>query len=287
MTVSLSGDGGDELFGGYDRYSFVSRLWRRLHKVPGILRHLGGRGIRAVPPKVWDDVFSLAERVLPDRMIPALPAQKMQKAASILGARSVLELHTAVSAQWTRPELILDDDFKAATENLPAGHAILPNIAVDDRARQMFWDMRTYLVDDILTKVDRASMHVGLEARVPFLDHRFVEFTWRIPLEMKFNGGAGKVILKRFLGKHLPANLVNRPKMGFSVPIDSWLRGPLREWADHYLDPNRLRSGGILCSRTVHDTWVKHLSGRVNRGTALWTVLMFETWKERIRSWDC
>jgi asparagine synthase (glutamine-hydrolysing) len=164
--------------------------------------------------------------------------------------------------------------------------APMPEVSgVPAPAQQMAWDTSSYLVDDILTKVDRATMRVGLEARVPLLDHRLVEFAWEIPLSMKFRDGGGKYILKQLLGRYVPRDLFDRPKMGFGIPIDSWLRGPLREWASSYLAVEASPSNAYLDRAVIAATWKEHLSGKVNRGGQLWTVLMFDIWLQRARTW--
>ena len=149
----------------------------------------------------------------------------------------------------------------------------------------MVWDTQTYLVDDILTKVDRASMRVGLEARVPLLDHEVVEFAWRIPMSMKLRDGTGKWLLKQLLYRHVPQALVDRPKMGFSVPVDAWLRGSLREWAQIYLAEDRLNTEGFFDARAVRQTWEQHLKGAIDAGGPLWTLLMFQIWLEKVKKW--
>jgi asparagine synthase (glutamine-hydrolysing) len=149
----------------------------------------------------------------------------------------------------------------------------------------MVWDTQTYLVDDILTKVDRASMRVGLEARVPLLDHNVVEFAWRIPMSMKLKDGSGKWLLKQLLYRHVPQALVERPKMGFSVPVDAWLRGTLREWAETYLAEDRVRSEGFFDARVVRQTWEQHLKAEIDAGGPIWTLLMFQIWLEKVKTW--
>lgn len=151
--------------------------------------------------------------------------------------------------------------------------------------QQMYWDMQTYLVDDLLTKVDRASMACGLEARVPFLDHAVIEFAWRIPFAMKLKGGVGKWILKQLLYQYVPQKIVDRPKMGFGVPVDEWLRGPLREWGRDHLSPASIRRHGLLNPEIVGATWTEHERRVTDRGGALWTVLMLQMWMDRVRQW--
>jgi asparagine synthase (glutamine-hydrolysing) len=156
---------------------------------------------------------------------------------------------------------------------------------IPSAAQQMAWDTSTYLVDDILTKVDRATMRVGLEARVPMLDHRLVEFAWEIPLSMKFRDGSGKHILKRLLERYVPRQLFERPKMGFGIPVDSWLRGPLKDWAASYLAQTDHPTHEFFNRAEIDATWREHLGGRIDRGGQLWTILMFDSWLQRARQW--
>jgi asparagine synthase (glutamine-hydrolysing) len=283
VTVSLSGDGGDELFGGYNRYLFVSNFWSQLSAIPRPLRRLAASGIAAPSSAAWDTAFRMFGLVLPQQLRPALPGQKMQKVAAVLSSASLHELQSRIIAQWPHPEIVLAPGHQAAPgSRLPAPPQI-PDIPAT--AQQMAWDTSTYLVDDILTKVDRATMRVGLEARVPLLDHRLVEFAWEIPLSMKFRDGSGKYILKRLLERYVPSSLFDRPKMGFGIPVDSWLRGPLREWASSYLSGDGERNNDYLDRGVIAATWKEHLSGRVDRGGQLWTVLMFDIWLQKARQW--
>jgi asparagine synthase (glutamine-hydrolysing) len=283
VTVSLSGDGGDELFGGYNRYMFVSNFWRQLSMVPRPLRRLAALGIAAPSPAAWDAAFHLFGPMLPQKLRPSLPGQKMQKVASVLSSASLHELQSRLISQWPHPEVVLASGHgPAECVGLPAP-SLVPNLPA--AAQQMAWDMSTYLVDDILTKVDRATMGVGLEARVPLLDHRLVEFAWEIPMSMKFRDGSGKYILKRLLERYVPRHLFERPKMGFGIPVDSWLRGPLKEWASTYLSAEGNADNDYLDRAIVAATWKEHLSGRVDRGGPLWTVLMFDIWLQKARQW--
>jgi asparagine synthase (glutamine-hydrolysing) len=283
VTVSLSGDGGDELFGGYNRYTFVSNYWDRLNRIPRPLRSIAAAGINAASPATWDAGFRLFGPALPQRLRPALPGQKMQKIASVLASRTLYDLQSRLISQWPNPEAVLASGASDVAEALlspPVEVAGIPSAA-----QQMAWDTSTYLVDDILTKVDRATMRVGLEARVPLLDHRLVEFAWEIPLSMKFRGGSGKYILKRLLERYVPRKLFERPKMGFGIPVDSWLRGPLRGWATTYLSHSDAPMHDLFDRAAIDATWRQHLSGRINCGGQLWTVLMFECWLQRARQW--
>lgn len=273
VTVALSGDGGDELFAGYRRYFLGARLWRGLAPLPAGLRGAAAGLIRTVPPARWD---ALLGRVPGLRMA----GDKMHKLAGILGCADADAVYRALVSQWPDPAQVA-----------PGGHeprgllwaadpaALLP----DFTERMQYLDAATYLPDDILAKVDRASMAVALEARVPLLDHRVVEFAWRLPLHQKIRDGQGKHLLRRVLYRHVPKELIERPKMGFSVPIAEWLRGPLRPWAEELLDERRLRAGGLLDAGIVRTAWAEHLSGRRNWQHRLWAVLMFQAWKAR---WD-
>ncbi|OAF18841.1 asparagine synthase (glutamine-hydrolyzing) [Bradyrhizobium neotropicale] len=279
VTVALSGDGGDELFGGYNRYLFVSDYWKRLTRIPHALRRMAASGLSSASPASWDAAFRALSCVLPPHLQPALPGQKIHKVASVLASSTLYELQSRLVSQWANPETVLLSSDGVALAR-PAPPALAPDVPAT--AEQMAWDMSTYLVDDILTKVDRASMRVGLEARVPLLDHRLVEFAWEIPISMKFRNHTGKYILRRLLERYVPRELFERPKMGFGIPIDSWLRGPLKSWASDWLS-----SGGdeFFDRKAIGDNWLQHQIGRVNRGGQLWTVLMFDLWLERARQW--
>jgi asparagine synthase (glutamine-hydrolysing) len=272
VTVALSGDGGDELFAGYNRYFLGSKLWRTMGPVPGPLRGAVAGLIRAVSPGRWD---ALVGR-LPG--MPSLIGDKAHKLASILGSADADALYRGLVSQWHHPEALVLGGREP--------HGLLwderVSAAVPDFVERMqYLDTATYLPDDILAKVDRASMAVGLEARVPLLDHRVVEFAWRLPATQKIRGGQGKHLLRQVLYRHVPRALIERPKMGFGVPIDSWLRGPLRDWAEDLLDERRLREDGVLDAAIIRRFWAEHQSGRRNWQHRLWAVLMFQAWKAR------
>lgn len=283
VTVALSGDGGDELFAGYNRYVFVARFWQRLKILPLPLRRLAASVLSSPSPAAWDAFFERAGPLLPSHLVPALPGQKMHKIASILPSRSLLALHGRLVAQWANPKAILNAWW--FHDGLLWESQLGRDDTLSDPQQQMVWDAQTYLVDDILTKVDRASMRVGLEARVPLLDHEVVEFAWRIPMSMKLKGGTGKWLLKQLLYRHVPPALVDRPKMGFSVPIDTWLRGSLRDWAQTCLSEDRLNAEGFFNARAVRQTWEQHLRGSIDAGGPLWTLLMFQLWLEKVKKW--
>jgi asparagine synthase (glutamine-hydrolysing) len=272
VTVALSGDGGDELFAGYDRYRVAGTA--RLPFVPAALRRLIGHGMGAVSPASWD----LAARLLPESKRPPALGDKLAKLARVLRAQGDDDVYRAVTALWDDPQALVPGAHPVADAGADPGlGAELPHFM----SRLQFIDSVTYLPDDILTKVDRASMAVALEARVPILDHRVVEFSWRLAPALKRRGGVSKWLLRQVLYRHVPRALVERPKMGFGVPIGAWLRGPLRDWAETLLAPERLAREGILNAAPITQRWHEHLSGRRNWSYQLWTVLMFQAWRER------
>lgn len=276
VTVVLTGDGGDEAFGGYNRYVYVSRFWGRLSRLPRAARLAAAKALRAVPPAAWDRLADGAGALLPRGAVPALLGDKVGKLAAVLGAGDIAGVHRMLVSQWQPPVPVLGDGRRGT-----ADERALPLPQADDVSRQMCEDTATYLPDDILTKVDRASMAVGLEARPPLLDHRVIEFAWSLPPAWKIRDGQGKHILRRVLSRYVPEALTQRPKMGFGVPIGDWLRGPLRDWAEAALDETRLKREGFLDPAPVRRAWAEHLSGRADRSGALWTALMFQLWIER------
>lgn len=278
ITVVLSGDGGDELFGGYDRYFWAANLWRKIGAVPFLVRSLVARGLTMLSPKMWALLYRCVAPVLPKRLRLHNPGDKPHQLAEILTDESLEALYLATVSHCKNPA------------SLVLGSAEPPTVLTDraqwDRSpnvfdRMMFLDMLSYLPDDILAKVDRASMAVSLEARVPFLDHRVVEFAWQLPLSMKIHEGQGKWILRQVLKRYVPAAFLERPKMGFGVPIDSWLRGPLKEWAESLLDEKRLLDQGLFNPDPIRQQWREHLAGTCDWHYYLWDVLMFQAWLEQ------
>ena len=273
VTVALSGDGGDELFAGYNRYFLGARLWRRRGWIPAPARQAVARLIGTVSVAGWDRLASL----LPHRLAPPQAGDKAWKFADILGLADGGAVYRRLVSSWERPELLLPG---AAEPKGPLWDEVLASEFPDLVTRMQLLDVLTYLPDDILTKVDRASMAVGLEARVPILDHRVVEFAARLPLSARFRDGQGKWLLRQVLDRHVPRVLIERPKMGFGIPIDSWLRGPLRDWSESLLDPAELAAVG-LDPAPIRRIWHEHLSGGRNWQYRIWTILMLQAWQRR------
>ncbi len=275
VTVCLSGDGGDELFAGYNRYLHTESLARRFSRLPGALKNTMGFLVTQVPPQHWNRMHTVMHTLL-----PALVGKqsniglKMHKAANIMRLSELQDIYQYLMSYWQHPEaLVLNSHPPGSLFHDPSVQLNGPFIE-----QAMLWDQLGYLPGDNLTKVDRASMAVSLETRLPLLDHRVVEFSWRVPLSMKIQRNKSKWLLRQVLYKYVPKELIERPKMGFSVPIGAWLRGPLRDWAEHLLATRRLEQQGILNTRLVRETWLKHLSGSHDSTQALWTVLMFQAW---------
>lgn len=277
VTVSLSGDGGDELFGGYNRYFWAQNIWRRLGWLPQSLRAAVAGVLTTLPPTAWNSVFRKFERMLPANLRYANPGDKLHKLAEILAVRNPEEIYWGLVSHWKQPEQIVKDATELPTVLTDASQwANVPDLT----HRMMYLDTVTYLPDDILTKVDRAAMGVSLETRVPLLDHRVLEFAWTLPPGMKLRDGQSKWLLRQVLYRHVPKELIERPKMGFGIPLDVWLRGPLRAWAEELLSPSRLESEGYFQSGPIQEKWREHLSGQRNWSYYLWDVLMFQAWLE-------
>lgn len=273
VTVSLSGDGGDELFCGYNRYVLGYQVWSKLRLLPRPLRGILAAVLNRAPGHALDTV----QRRLPRRFQVSNLADRLPKLAEVLAYRDGQSFYRSLVSHAKHPdELVLGanepDTILSRPDRLPS----LPGL----REQMMYLDQMTYLPDDILTKVDRASMAVSLEARVPLLDHRVVEFAWQVPTEYKSRDGNGKWLLRQVLYRYVPRELMDRPKMGFGVPIEHWLRGPLREWAEELLDEKRLHEEGFFDPAPIRRMWQEHVSGERRWHYYLWDVLMFQAWLE-------
>jgi len=275
VTVSLSGDGGDELFGGYNRYAWSEGLWGKLRWLPAGVRRALARGAASVRPESWDRAFGAVSPLLPASLRYRSAGDKIHKLAGLLDFASVEDLYARLVSFWREDGLVLGEKPRHGT----AWDS--PDTLGGSVAEQMMeTDMAGYLPDDILVKVDRAAMAVSLETRIPLLDHRVVEFALQVPLPLKMGGGRGKLILRSVLSRYVPPALTERAKMGFSIPLDSWLRGPLRGWAETLLDERRLAQEGYLRAAPIRRRWEEHLSGARNWQHSLWAVLMFQSWLE-------
>jgi len=259
VTVALSGDGGDEAFLGYNRYR-AAAAWRRLRRVPAPLRRAAAGVLRRMPSGAWN----------------GLAGDKLHKLAGLLDAEDADAAYKQLVSHWRDPQALVPGGRDEATPVWAAAKRI-PDFA----ERMAFLDTATYLPDDILTKLDRASMSTGLETRVPLLDHRVVEFAWSLPKHMRLRRGESKWLLRQVLYRHVPRRLIDRPKTGFAVPIAAWLRGPLRDWAEDLLDERRLRADGLFEPAPIRAAWADHLAGRGNHWQALWGICMAQAWHDR------
>ena len=272
VTVALSGDGGDEVFAGYTRHRAVAGRAGRLLGLPRSLRGALAGVVRSVPPAGWDAV-SLA---LPASRRPPTPGDQLHKAAAALAARDLDDLHRLLTTHWEDPARVIRGAHEAVSWPVPAG---LDAVVEGPFERMLALDAVGYLPDDILTKVDRATMAVSLEARVPLLDHRVVELAWTLPTSLRVRGGRTKWVLREVLGRHVPPALTERPKQGFGQPIGAWLRGPLRTWAEELLAPAALAVDDLFDPAPIRARWAEHLSGRRNHSHLLWDVLAVQAWR--------
>ena len=279
VTVALTGDGGDELFCGYVRYFWGRRVWNNIRMLPRPLRRAAGSALTTFSPRTWNALLANLTRFLPSGA-REITGNRIHKLAEILAVPSADILYRGLISHWERPDGIALNGHEPSTiVTDPGKQAQLDDFTL----RMMYLDAMAYLPDDILVKVDRASMSVGLESRVPFLDHRVMEFAWRVPLSMKLRGQQGKWLLRQVLYRYVPPELIDRPKMGFGVPIDAWLRGPLREWAESLLSERRLRTDGYFDPAPIRAKWAEHIQGTRNWQYLLWDILMFQAWLDHER----
>lgn len=269
VTVSLSGDGGDELFGGYTRYVSAMSMWGRTERMPAFVRTALAAGL--TNPTIVRSL-SAAAGLLPSRHRPMALQERIPKIGQLMRESGPEGVYRRLVSQIPDPER-----FMAGPDTRGVLDQDAPEFA-DFRQTMMYMDTMTYLPEDIMTKVDRASMAVSLEGRAPFLDHRVVEAAWRLPMSVKIRDGVGKAILRDILYRHVPREMIERPKMGFAIPIAEWLTGPLRDWAEDLLDETRLKREGFLDAAAVRDLWDAHCSGRVQAHKPLWNILMFQAW---------
>lgn len=290
VTVALSGDAGDELFGGYNRYFWGPRIWSRLAWLPYSGRQILGAAIRAVPTAGWDALSRPFNSLLPaSKNVARAGANAHKLAARLSSVRNVDDLYKSLVSEWQDPAQVVKGVSEGGSgktggvirEPLSMLSDPLPSVGLDmPQLRMMYRDSLTYLPDDILCKVDRAAMSTSLETRVPFLDHRVAELAWRLPLNMKIRDGQAKWALRQVLYKYVPKELIDRPKAGFAIPVGQWLRGPLKDWAEALLDEKRLEVEGYFYAKPIRDKWTQHLSGRYDHTASLWAVLMFQSWLE-------
>lgn len=274
VTVSLSGDAGDELFCGYNRYALAD-IWRKAARVPFPVRRLAGRLIKKIKPSTWDKVFQHTGKIL---AAPSDVGGKLEKLSVRLeNVDGVEELYYSLVSGISNPDRVVIGAREPGTWLTETG---LSSQFPDPKLQMMYLDCMTYLPDDILVKVDRAAMSNSLETRIPFLDHRIIDLIWSLPVSMKMRNGRTKWILRQVLHKYVPNKIIERPKMGFGVPIGDWIKGPLNGWANALLDASRLRQEGFFDAQFIRLQWEEHLSGKRNRHHFLWSILMFQEWLE-------
>ena len=275
VTVALSGDGGDELFGGYNTFRFAPRLWRRIQSIPKPLRGLAASVLSGVSPARWDAALDGLRRASSGRLARGVNADKLHKFSTLLSSPDQRDFFRQLSSHWPDPGALVRDASEASTPLTEPG-ALPPTDCFEHD--MMAANTAMYMPDDILVKVDRAAMAHSLEVRVPMLDHRVVELAWRMPLDWKIRAGEGKWPLRQMLYRYVPQALMDRPKKGFSVPLGDWLRGPLREWAHALLDPARLTREGYLNAAPIQHAWQQHQAGHQDHSQRLWCVLSFQAW---------
>lgn len=273
VTVALTGDGGDEVFAGYHRHLLMRKL-RKLVEVPMGLRRAVAKQIKRVPVTTWDDVFTRLDPVLPRIARHRIAGEKLHKLAGILDQPDERKMFAAIASHWNdRSELVVGGEDPSTRLDRSDEW---PEVSYLEQI--VYLDTVTYLPDDILVKVDRATMATSLESRIPYLDHELIEHVWRMPMRMRMRANTGKWVLRKILSQYVPDKLVERPKAGFGIPLENWLRGGLRDWAEHLLDPQRLREQGFFDERVIRRAWETHLAGKINLHHRLWNVLIFQAW---------
>lgn len=278
VAVTLSGDGGDEVFGGYVRHLWGSRIWRAFGWMPPPVRRGVAGAMTALPPEGWDRIAGIVEPLLPRRLRQRLPGDKMHKMANAMLASGPEDMLRRIVSHWHEPGALVPGSVERPTCLVdPQAWPRIPAF----EARMMHMDLVSFLPDNVLANVDRATMAVSLEGRVPLIDHRVVELAARLPVGLRIRDGIGKWVLRQVLYRYVDRRLVDRPKMGFGVPIAAWLRGELRDWASGLLEPGRLRAEGFIEPAPVTQRWQEHLSGRRDHAQALWNVLMFQAWLQQ------
>lgn len=281
VTVALSGDGGDELLGGYPRYALTARTWSLVRALPHGIRAAAARLLEAPSASAWESALRCLSPFMPPKIRARNPGMQVERCASVLKQSSLELLYRSMVSQWDRPEKLVVSGAEPLTALTDSERQADLS---DSVLRMMHTDLISYLPDDILTKVDRASMAVGLEVRVPLLDHRLVEFACRLPAQIRTPAGSDKGLLRRLLYKHVPAQLFRRPKMGFGIPVGEWIRGPLRDWAEDLLLPGRLAEDGFFDPAIVGQAWREHLAHQRNHHYRLWIILMFQAWRKELRA---